>query len=140
MPIVQITSEQPSVRIYYSLAEATESARACPDDVFYDAASRALTCDESTGGRLRALAAPTDSELRDLLIVKLRGMAEAGVIGDASDAEEVDKTITWLACAPSAQYMLYALLPGPVDGDREFSGSCKPGCTVFEKIWNSNCC
>jgi hypothetical protein len=145
MPIVQFTGEHPSVRMYYSLAEATERAHAYPDDLFYDATSRALTRRGSAAEPLQALAAPTDAELRDPLIAELRRMADAGLVGEAGDAEEVAATISWLECAPTTQYMLYALFPGPSDNGSDdepdaFRSACKRGCSVFEKIWNRHCC
>lgn len=152
LPVVELRSEEPRLRVFFSATASAAAAQADPKDEFYDVRGIALTRVGSHDGspRLEARGEEHPDELRERIMDELRMAGELAVAGGA-DAKEVEAVLRWLTDAPTLEYLVHGLGLAPLDyGDEPAPQSPMPSpqfatchhCSWLQKFFGTghNCC
>jgi len=138
LPIVRFGRDASPIEVFFSVMDATASARAFPGDEYYDVRGFRLTRVEGAGAlSLEARGKADPVVLQRRLVVETRRAAQAAQGGVTS---EVDAVLRWLAAAPSPEYMVHGLACAPLNYDDVKGRNCVPRCSRWQRIFRRDCC
>lgn len=137
LPIVRFGGDAPGLEVFFSTADAAESAQTFLTDEYYDVRGIRLTRVEHEGDVLLEARGKADpAGLQRRLIVETRRAAEAA---DGGVTGEVDAVLRWLAAAPSPEYLVHGLACAPLTYDDGKGHRCHR-CNTVQRMFRGDCC